>query len=145
MKPCCIGICWDLCNLCQWWIFFVSLRELVKSPIGIFVCIALQIFAAFVDIMVVTGPFWFADLFHFSVWPVIFSFLQQKTWMSLHNLLFSVLTSWFKKYWPIYCLHTKTLQMIKNRFYYGQGTKLWKMHLIMASEKQGNPKLCHSS
>lgn len=47
--------------------FFMSLRELVKSPIGILICIALQIFAAFVDIIVVAGPFWVADLFHFSV------------------------------------------------------------------------------
>lgn len=105
MKPWCIGISWDLYNLCQWWIFCMSLRELVKSPIGILICIALQIFAAFVDIIVVTGPFWVADLFHFSVWLIIFSFLQQKTWMSLHNLLFSSLTSWFKKCWPIHCLH----------------------------------------
>lgn len=45
----------------------MSFREMVKSPIGILICIALQIFAAFVDIIAVTGPFWVADLFHFSV------------------------------------------------------------------------------
>lgn len=146
IKPCCIGFSWDLRNLCQWWNFFMSFREMVKSPIGILICIALQIFAAFVDIIAVTGPFWVADLFHFSVWPIIFSFLQQKTWMSLHNLLFSSLTSWFKKCWPIHCLHIKALQMIKNSLYYSLGTDIWKMHLIiMASENQGSPKLCHTS
>lgn len=57
----------------------MSLREQVKSPVGILICIALQIFAAFVDIIVVTGPFWVADLFHFLVLHIILSFLQQKT------------------------------------------------------------------
>jgi len=45
----------------------MSLRELVKSPIGIFIGTALQIFAAFVDMIVLTEPFWVADLFHFLV------------------------------------------------------------------------------
>lgn len=118
-KPCCIDISWDLWTLCQWWIFFMSLRELGKSPIGILICTALQIFAAFVDIIVLTEPFELADLFHFLVWPILFSFLQQKTWMSLHNLLFSSLTSWLRKCWPMHRLHIKTLQMRKNRFYCG--------------------------
>lgn len=43
----------------------MSLRELVKFPIGISICTALQIYAAFVDIIVLTEPFWLADLFHF--------------------------------------------------------------------------------
>lgn len=47
--------------------FFMSLRELVKSPVGILICTALQIFAAFVDLIVLTEPFWAADLFHFLV------------------------------------------------------------------------------
>lgn len=45
----------------------MSLRELVKSPIGILICTALQIFAAFVGIIVLTEPFWVADLFHFLI------------------------------------------------------------------------------
>lgn len=43
----------------------MSLRELVQCPIGILICTALQIFAAFVDIIILTEPFWVADLFHF--------------------------------------------------------------------------------
>lgn len=43
------------------------LRELVKFPIGVLMCTALQMYVAFVDIIVLTEPFWLADLFHFLV------------------------------------------------------------------------------
>lgn len=46
---------------------FMSSGELAKSPIGILICTALQIFAAFVDIILLTEPFWVADLFNILV------------------------------------------------------------------------------
>lgn len=45
----------------------MSLKELDKFPIGILICTPLQMYVAFVDIIVLTEPFWLADLFHFLV------------------------------------------------------------------------------